>query len=493
MMSAQAPYILGVDIGTSSTKTIAVLHSGKVIAESRQAYPSQNPQPGRSEQNAPQLYEAAMQTVRDVIKQLGYPPAAVSFSAAMHSLMAVDASGTPLTPLIIWSDNRSEAYAADLRDTREGKAIFRETGTPVHPMSPLSKLMWMKQEAPAVFETAHKFIGIKEYILFQLCGVYITDYAIASATGLFNIREKKWSQTALKHAGVTADRLPEIVPSTHILPPVHAALLEANGLSTQTIFVAGASDGCLAQLGSGAVNPGEAAITIGTSGAIRTVTGNPQADETGRLFTYVLEDRYVAGGAINNGGVAVQWLGNLLTPGKFSAPQFTEDAFRVAPGCEGLLCLPYLQGERAPVWDSRASGTFANVRQHHTPAHFQRALIEGISFSLYSIVEALFTVTGPIKQVSVSGGFTASEQWIQLLADVFQLPMLLEKENDASALGAALLGWHALKELDMWSYSPPPGTKVFNPDGQHHQLYMRNYRAFGMLYAQMKEIGRVLR
>ncbi|WP_308199556.1 FGGY-family carbohydrate kinase [Chitinophaga sedimenti] len=249
------------------------------------------------------------------------------------------------------------------------------------------------------------FIGIKEFILHRLCGEYLTDYAIASATGLFDIRQKTWSDAALKLAGISADRLPKAVPSSYILPPLRKEVLSDLGLSPYTVFVAGASDGCLAQLGSGAINPGEAAITIGTSGAIRTVTADPRPDETGRLFTYVLEDRYVAGGAINNGGVAVQWLGKVLSPGAFDAAAFTADAFTVAPGSDGLLCLPYFQGERAPVWDSKASGAFANVRQHHTPAHFRRALIEGISFSLYSILEAL----GPIKQISVSGGFTASE------------------------------------------------------------------------------------
>ncbi|WP_282456852.1 FGGY family carbohydrate kinase [Chitinophaga sedimenti] len=153
-MSDQASYILGVDIGTSSTKTIAVLRNGKVVTESRQSYPTHNPQPGQSEQDAIQLCEAVLQTIRDAVQQMGYAPTAVSFSSAMHSFMAVDADGRPLTPLIIWSDNRAEAAAISLRDTPEGKAIFRQTGTPIHPMSPLCKLMWMREHATTVFESA---------------------------------------------------------------------------------------------------------------------------------------------------------------------------------------------------------------------------------------------------------------------------------------------------------------------------------------------------
>lgn len=492
IMIEQAPYILGVDIGTSSTKTIAVLRNGKVIAESKQAYPTQQPQPGHSEQDPEQIFGAVMQTIRATVAAAGYPPIAVSFSSAMHSFMAVDETGQAITPLIIWSDNRSEPYAAALKNTPQGQAIFRQTGTPVHPMSPLCKLLWMKAEAPGLFAGAARFIGIKEYIFYRLCGEYITDYAIASATGLFDIREKIWSKEALLLAGITEKQLPVAVPSTHILPPVKAEWLLPNGLTAQTIFVAGASDGCLAQLGSGAVNPGEAAITIGTSGAIRTVTTHAATDETGRLFTYVMEDRYVSGGAINNGGVALQWLGGILTPAHFDAAAFTADAFSIAPGSDGLVCLPYFQGERAPVWDSRASGAYVNIHQHHTDRHFKRALIEGISFSLYSIVEALLTTTGPIRQISVSGGFTASEEWIQLLADIFQLPMLLEKENDASALGAALVGWHALKEIDMWQYMPPEGTKVFQPSREHEAVYKRNYKAFGMLYGRIREVADIL-
>jgi gluconokinase len=157
-----------------------------------------------------------------------------------------------------------------------------------------------------------------------------------------------------------------------------------------------------------------------------------------------------------------------------------------------LLCLPYLLGERAPVWDSQARGAFVGIQQQHGSPHFQRALIEGVCFGLYSVGEALENVVTPIKEVTVSGGFTASPLWIQLLADIFQKPMILHQDEDASALGAALLGWHALEKIDAWKFDPAAAARVFEPGGEHLAVYQRNYKAYSLLYHQLKEVMEIL-
>lgn len=492
-MTTISPYILGVDIGTGSAKTVAVTPVGQITAAHRQSYPTHHPQPGYSEQDPEQIIAAIITTVQKTVQEMGAAPSAISLSCAMHSLMAVDGQGQPLTPLMTWADNRAETYAAALKNAPAGPLIYAATGTPIHPMSPLCKLLWLRNEQPEIFERAACFIGIKELFLYRCFHEFIIDHSLASATGLFDIRRQDWHPAALEAAGISDDRLPIPVETTRLLIGMDAGMAEALGIPPDTLIMAGSSDGCLAQLGSGAVEPGHAALTIGTSGAIRMMTARPAEDEQRRLFSYVLTpEHYVCGGAINNGGGALQWFSKAFLPWS-DYNNFLKTAFTAPPGAEGLLCLPYLLGERAPVWDSGARGAYVGIRQQHTAAHFQRALIEGICFGLYNVAEALESVVEPVREVTVSGGFTASPLWIQLLADIFQKPMLLHQEEDASALGAAMLGWHALEKTDAWQFNSMAAARVFEPESTHHAVYMRNYKAYGLLYRQLKEVMEVLR
>ncbi|WP_343744645.1 gluconokinase [Chitinophaga sp.] len=487
-MSEQTPYIIGVDIGTSSAKTIGLAPQKEVVVGVyQQAYATRYPQPGYAEQDPLLLLNAVKKGIREVVSQAGRPPAAVSFSSAMHSIMAVDRQGNALTPLILWADNRSEPQALALRDTEAGRRLYRQTGTPVHAMSPLCKLRWMGETQPALFARAAIFPGIKEYILYHFFGRYISDHSIASATGLFDIATLQWSPEALEYAGITAAQLPEPVPATFRLPPLLPAVAAELGIPADTPFIIGGSDGCLAQLGSRALGPGHATITIGTSGAVRMASSRPQTDAHGRLFTYLLtDDVYITGGATNNGGALLQWLVRDFLRMPLTALQpLVEEALQTDTG--SLLCLPYLLGERAPVWNSHATAAFVGIRPGHTAAHFMRAMLEGICFALLSIRQALTETAGPVRRISVSGGFTATPGWIQLLADIFGQEMELHQQNDASALGAILL---AARELRL-----PEGdgegaaAMVFHPDSDKYQGYQKKFERFQRLYDTLKAAG----
>lgn len=483
-MSDHTAYIIGVDIGTSSTKSIVQGIDGEIQAVFQQAYVTSHPQPGYSEQTPRVILEAVMAGIRGAVARMGAAPAAVSFSSAMHSIMAIGADGAELTPLIIWADNRSEPNALALRDTPEGRLIYRQTGTPVHAMSPLCKIMWLKEQQPAVFEAAAIFPGIKEYIFHYFFGSWLTDHSIASATGLFDIHTLNWNHTALKAAGITAEQLPRPVPANHIVKGLLPAIAEALGIPADTPFMIGGSDGCLAQLGSGALDPGHATLTIGTSGAVRMAGTRPLTDASGRLFTYLLtDDIYITGGASNNGGVVLQWLVRDFLQQPLSALNgLVESALVTDPG--KLLCLPYLLGERAPVWNSHASAAFIGIQPQHTPAHFTRAVLEGVCFALLSIKEALAETAGPVQKISVSGGFTNSPGWIQLLADIFGQEMHLQQESDASALGAI---WLAARELGWPEREQQPAQTVFTPDASRFEGYKRKYEIFLKLYRQIEE------
>lgn len=475
-------YVIGIDIGTTNTKAVAFTTSGTVLASAGSGYPVFSDVEGRHELDPDQLMEAVSSALGQVLRLAGNAPAGISFSCAFHSLLAVDGKGKPLTRAMTWADLRSSAAAKALKGTEAGLRIYRHTGTPVHAMSPLCKLLWLREDQPDIFRRASRFIGIKEYIWWRLFGKYQVDHSIASATGLFDIRRLVWYPESLALAGIDAGRLSEPVSCTHIET--------VNGL----FYIIGGGDGCLANLGSGAVRQGETALTIGTSGAIRMTSGEPEDDPEGRIFNYILSaDRYACGGATNNGGNVLKWLFEKvfgLGDNEEEWQRRVNEADGVPPGCEGLIFLPYLQGERAPVWNADATGVWVGVRSIHDQRHFTRACLEGVTYALRQIGASLEETIGPIEHIVASGGFTRSEVWLQLVADVFQKPVRLTGVADASAIGACLMGFLALgliNSLDE-ARSLIQVVRTYEPDAARHAIYQANYRVYTQLYGRLQDL-----
>ncbi|KAA5544077.1 gluconokinase [Adhaeribacter rhizoryzae] len=493
------PVIIGLDIGTSSTKAIAFDEQGKVVSSAYQPYSILNPQPNYSEQDPDEVFRAVLLALQKSTSQLnGATLAGISFSSAMHSLIAVDAQGNPLTNCIIWADNRSQVQADDLRVTPTGLDIYHYTGTPIHPMSPLCKLMWFRQYQPNLLQQAYKFISIKEYVWYKLFGRFQVDYSIASATGLFNIYTHTWYEPALEAAGITAAQLSEPVSPLYQISPQYINFLQLDSLA-QVPFIIGASDGCLANLGAGATVPGRAALTIGTSGAIRVTAPQPAADPQQRLFSYILtENQYVVGGAVNNGGIILRWFRDNFAEAEKAEAQrlgvdpyeiLSQEAAAVPAGSEGLLFVPYLLGERAPIWDAQARGLFFGVSITHTKAHFLRAVFEGIVFGIYQVGQALTETTGPIDVIYASGGFARSPFWVQLVADIFNKKVILAGTVESSAWGAAMLALQALN-LAPDTLSLPDQTaheQEYLPNPKRHAVYMQNFSIFEKLYPLLKD------
>ncbi|PRY05694.1 gluconate kinase (FGGY family) [Pontibacter ummariensis] len=494
--------IIGVDIGTTSTKAVAFGVAGKPLFQYAVEYPILSTDPEMAEQDPDQVFEAvlkALKTVSTLVVEGEYSLKGVSFSSAMHSLIAMDGEGSRLTNCIIWADTRSKAQANALRGTPKGLDIYLQTGTPIHPMSPLVKLAWLREKHPATFEKTAKFIGIKEYVFFKLFGEYKVDYSIASATGLFNIFTLDWYPEALEVAGVTADVLPEPVPPTYSFRSLKPAYALKLSIPASVPFVIGASDGCLANLGSNAVQAGHGVVTIGTSGAIRVTSDKPATDQLERIFSYILTpEHYVLGGAVNNGGVILRWFRdnfyaleaaearrNEIDPYDLMA----EKAAAIPPGSDGLLCLPYLLGERSPIWDASARGCFIGAHYNHTREHFLRAMMEGVIFGVYSVGKALEQTVGPIDAIYANGGFSKSAMWVQMLADVFNKKVMLTETPEGSAFGAAVLGMYALGMIENLEEAEQmiTVTQTFVPDQAVHQQYMHNYTLFEELYPKLKD------
>lgn len=484
-------YILGIDLGTGSTKAVAIDFNGQPLNVSQHYYPVKNPQPGRVEQDPKLILEAFYSCVTDTVTKLGAGPQAISFSSAMHSLIPVDNEGKPLADMITWADARSEAYAEKLRFSADGPNIYRTSGTPVYAMSPLTKLMWMQDNQPELSTHAHKFIGIKEYIWFRLFGEFEVDYSIASASGLFDIKSLQWNPRALELAGITTDKLSTPVDTTHHRKNINADTAHLLNIDPQTPCVIGAGDGCCANLGSFVLTPDVASLTIGTSGAIRVTSPTPVYNDEAMIFNYMLDSHtFCSGGAVNNGGIALQWLIstflNKQRPGHADYDEVFKQAETVAAGSDGLLFLPYLNGERAPLWDTKASGTFFGIRMAHTQAHFLRAGIEGICYALHDVLHIIEQSSVPVKQVNISGGFISSPLWTQILADILGKQLIIVQQEDASALGAIFLAVRALV-LPHSIMQPPAGEKiVIEPNPNAHAIYQQRFIIFKKLYNQLK-------
>jgi len=499
--------VIGIDIGTTSTKAVIFEEDGRIRAMHAVEYPMLHPQPGWAEQDPYILFSAVVQSIQGAVYKGNVSAEqvkAIGISAAMHSLILVDEHHRPLTNCMIWTDNRSSKQAEQWQKTKRGIEIYKKTGTPIHPMSPLMKLMWFKEHEPHVFERAHKFISIKEYVLYQWFHQYVVDYSIASATGLFSLQAFDWDEEILRLLHIDRQQLSQLVPTTYTLRGMDKKWAEQLSISAHTPVVIGASDGVLANVGVGAVLPHEAAITIGTSGAVRTISSLPKTDEHGRTFCYVLtENEWVVGGPTNNGGILLRWLRD-----EFGAQEkevakrlgidpydlLTQYAARVPAGSEGLLFLPFLSGERAPYWDAHARGTFFGISLRHGREHFIRAVMEGVCMSVFSVALAVRDVTGPLSEIRVSGGFAKSTFWRQMLCDMMGKELLVPDTHEASALGAAALALYAtgdivsLQEVKSWLRI----SSRHEPNEQHTAIYAELFDLYTRLYRQLKDEFRVI-
>ena len=451
--------MLGVDIGTTSTKTVAFTLDGRVVAQHAVEYPLLCTAPGMAEQDPLQIYQAVLDSIAQALQAVRAKGnhdgvALVSFSAAMHSVIAIGPDQQPLTNSITWADNRASVWAGRIKNEHDGNAIYRRTGTPIHPMSPLCKLMWLREDQPQLFAATARFAGVKEYVFFRLFGQWLVDYSIASATGLFNLQQLAWDEGALALTGVVPARLSTPVPTTHHLQGLDAAVAAQLGLPADTPFVIGANDGVLSNLGVNAIHPGQVAVTIGTSGAMRTVIDKPVTDASGRTFCYALTpDHWVVGGPVNNGGNIFRWVRDELATAEAETARqagidpydaLTRIAEQVTPGAEGLLFHPFMAGERAPLWNADLRGSFFGLALHHRKEHMIRAALEGVIFNLYSILPAVEDLIGPTRRMMATGGFARSALWRQMMADIFNREVVVPESVESSCLGAAVLGLYAL-------------------------------------------------
>ncbi|WP_269235409.1 gluconokinase [Flavobacterium flavigenum] len=467
---------IGIDIGTTATKAICFDVHGNVIRQVSHSYAMYHPKPNWSIQNPQEILETVLNCIKEITKDIR--PEFISFSSAMQSIIAIDETGKTLIEAILWADNRAIEIAEELKNSEKGKQFYQKTGIPIHPFSPMTKIAWLKEFDSAIFLKTYKFISIKEYVWHHLTGEYCTDTSMASGTGLLNIHTLQWDDEVLDFLNIKKEQLSAVCKVTH----------QRKGISDDFLYIIGGGDGALANLGTGAMNKNCMALTIGTSGAVRLPISEPYLDDQMRTQCYhLVEDQYLTLGAVNNGAVILQWLKETLLKTDQSFEVLFAAAEKISAGSEGLLFVPYLLGERAPIWDASAQGSLLGMQITHTQAHLVRATLEGILFGLFQITEILLPNPEKRKHIKVmaSGGFGKSELWLQMVADIFKMTVETSQTIEGSAWGAVLIG---MKSLGIEVSNENKTGKIFFPNTANKKVYEEAFGKFKKVYPVLKDL-----
>lgn len=496
----QRETMLTIDIGTSSARAAVFQTDGSIAGLSQIKYGVLRPAPFMEEQDPDIIRQAVYAVVRTCLAQPDICQDAIRgivFSSQMYSVFPINADGKPLYNSILWSDGRAEDEAAALRAENRHEALYRETGCPVNSIYPLLKILWLKRYRSELCAHATRYVSIKEYVLEPLIYDWVTDYSMASGTGMFDGSKDVWSPLALETAGITEDQLPRLVPGDQPLEFRNDDLRRTWGLSAGIKVFSGGGDGPLANLGSGAFTSGDVNIDLGTSGALRVVADSPVLDDGGRLWRYsIVPGRWAFGGILSNVGNAWQWLvSNIATFGSDENPEETIKRLGslladIPMGADGVYFLPYLRKARAPYWDDRLRGTVFGLTAAHDMRHLARALLEAIAFDLAEIIDIAHRQVAVSPVLILTGGLSQSVVVPQLLADVMNRSIVIPDHSEGSLAGAAIVGLKGAGLLDDFVFVQrgEGSRKRLHPDPIRHEHYSAQRVKYASLVAAMRDI-----
>lgn len=438
-------YIIGMDVGTTATKGVLYDEKGKAVFSASKGYPLIQTKIGQAEEDPKMIFDAVQEIIFALAQKVDGEIAAISWSSQMHSLIGLGKDNDLLTNSITWADNCAKNIVQDAKRSGLAQKIYRKTGMPMHPMAPIYKLLWLKDKKQELFNQAEKWIGIKEYLIFRLTGKLVVDTTMAAGTGMLNLETLTWDQELLDLLNVKRDQLPEIAQPTEIIAPIKEDYVQKLGINPDTKIVLGASDGYLSTIGVNAIDSDHFALNVGTSGAVRTIVDQPKIDQKASYFCYPVDKKhYLLGGPVNNGGIVFNWARQTLFDADETPQDYLDVAQTASAGSRGLIFLPYLGGERAPIWDANACGSFVGLTRMHQKPEMARAVIEGIIFNLYDAAFSLIKNTKKPVAINATGGFLKNDFVRQLCADIFNVPIVTMKEQQSGTLAAMFLTRQAL-------------------------------------------------
>ncbi len=488
-------YLIGVDLGTSACKTVIFSLEGRKVSESQREYPVYHPQPTWAEQKPMDWWNAVVETIRESLKKAGVKNkevAGLAVDSQREAVVPIGRKGEELYNSIIWLDNRTRSQAEKIRGLIDKERVLSITGVVIDPIYSASKILWLKEKAPKVFEEATCFLCAKDYIVYKLSGEFITDYSMASRTMLFDVRKRVWSEEMCSSIGIPVEKLPAAKDSSVVVGEVTSEAAAETGLPEGLPIVNGGGDRPCECLGAGVTEKGYVNIGTGTGSVFEVPLDEPAIDVKGRVncCCHVIPNMWEYEIIIATTGASLRWFRDTFgQEEKIEAQEFgrdpydllTEEASKVALGSDGLFFYPYLTGSFFPKFDEKARGTYYGISLSHGKAHFIRAILEGIAFQYLEAFSMLRELNIKVEELSMVGGETKSELWNQIKADVLRIKIRVPEVDNAAALGAALLagtGTGQYSSLKKAVESAVRLRKVYVPDEDKHKAYRRIYEEY---------------
>ncbi|MEK9773402.1 MAG: xylulokinase [Opitutae bacterium] len=491
---------IGIDVGTSSIKALLVDPTGNVLATSNPEYPFQTPAPLCAETDPDVWWDATCKAIRELLAVTD--PELVSgigLTGQMHGLVLIDEKGAPLRPCIMWNDQRSFQECEEMTEIIGAAEVLRITGNPVLAGFTAPKLRWVEKNEPEIFAKISKVLLPKDFIRYRLTGEFFSEMSDASGTSMLNVGERKWSEEILEAMGWSISWLPELTESTVASAKISSDASARTGLIVNTPVVAGGGDQAAQAVGCGIVEEGMVSATLGTSGVVFAQSDEYRVEPDGKLhaFCHAVPGKWHLMGVMLSAAGSFQWYKNQLGEEEQRREQngegnaydlLTHAAAAIDPGCEGLLFLPYLSGERTPYPDPHAKGAFVGMTLRHGKAHLTRAVLEGVSYGLKDSLSLMQALGVQPAKIILSGGGARSELWKQMLSDIFETPCCLVNATEGAAYGAALLaavGCGALPTVEDASRAWIRETQQIGM-GANSPKYKKNYRIYQDLYPSLK-------
>ena len=484
----QTPFVLAIDIGTSGTKAIVFDSQGRrTEAKSTKSYDFHFPVENAAEFDPDVIVSAVVNASKEAVKKskeiYSEEIKAVGLSGFWHSLICVGKDNKPLTPLYTWADRRSYPQSLKLRKVLNNTTVQQRTGCPLHPVYLPSKILWLREEKKDVFQETKLFCSMKEYLILRFFGKSVCDFSTASGSGLLNIKNKEWDKEILETIGISENQLSSLVDFNYRLEGLNPHYANLIGILSSVPWFIGLGDGACSSIGSGCTSEKRIALMVGTSGALRVMTEQKVANIPSGLWCYLSDkNHYLVGGAINNAGLVRNWLRKTLN---LSPEKETERIIsQRRPGAHGLIFLPFLAGERCPGWQANAEGLLKGLKINTSPEDIFHAGLEAVGYRLLEIYSLINKIFPDEKEVVVSGGIVKSPAWIQIIADILGVSLVVSSEKEASSKGAAILILKALGLID--GFTVPENRKdkikVFEPLESNHSFYLERYKQFESLY-----------
>lgn len=497
-------YLVGIDIGTSGTKSLLLTDEGAVVASAGAEYPLLTPRPGWAEQDPGEWWRATTTTVRALLARSGVDASEVSaigLSGQMHGSVFLDGAGEVIRPAILWCDQRTGAQCAWINEAAGEDLVVGETLNPVLTGFQAPKIIWLRQHEPESYARLRTCLLPKDYIRYRLTGEFHTEVSDASGTSLFNVRERRWSTTLLDKLELPLAMFPEAHESWVPSARLSAEGAEATGLRAGTPVVGGGGDQAAGAVGNGIVRTGVVSSTVGTSGVVFSFLDEPLVDPGLRTHTFchAVPGKWHVMGVVMSAGGSLRWIRDALcAQEKDIAANLGQDPYEVMcaeaaaapPGCEGLVFLPYLTGERTPYPDPNARGVFFGLHLRHSRAHLIRSVLEGVAFAVRDSFEILEAMGVPMSQVRASGGGARSPLWLAIQADAMNRAHSRITIEEGPALGVALLAgvgagaWSSVAEACDAAIQL---ADTREPDPAVAAVYEKQYAVYRKLYGDLRE------